>query len=647
MRAKRETLDQLYLEAAGIAVIAAAYVYFLIFAQFAFLHLAQSAGIATGALRTTMACMGISGFVSAITTGRCFRDSKALWLLRSGFLASALAAITSTVIRNETLFCATAAIIGCSLGTLTVTLAAALPRLLPRSKMGRDAGIGTGLAYAICNIPGVFAGSAHLQVVIAVSACGVGWLATCTRCFAGSPAARIRTEESEASSFSFSPLVVVFLVLVWLDSAAFFILQETPALNRFGWEGTFLQWSNAATHLAAAILAGMWLDRKGLQKVLLFAFAGLVAAILCMSSATEAAGFSHWLYTAGVSFYSTALVLVPSMNAGRESPGVPARRAGILYAVAGWLGSALGIGMAQDLNSIPPWFLWVAGGVFACNWGWRTGVSPRNFARRSLGVISIGAFAVAVRQNARNQTELPNRRGSGASLGKEVYVSEGCIHCHSQYVRPASADEIWWGPSKKTAEVLNEAPPLIGNRRQGPDLMNIGNRRSPAWIRLELMKVRALVPNSRMPSYAYLFAPGDRRGQALVAYLSSLGADTFEARSRTRESWHPGFAIKPVSNGDAAMLFQANCVSCHGQRGKGDGPLAGQLGERTPRDLTEAHWLFIPPRKSLAEHLMDLARVVKFGIPGTSMPGHETFTDAEALGMSAYIESLQLPPRIL
>jgi len=635
-------------EAAGIVVIAATYIYFLIFAQFAFLHLAQSAGLAPNALRATMASMAISGIASALATGQWFRKCRPRRLLLTGFFVSALAAIASEAIRGEALFCAAAAAIGCSLGMLTVTVAASLPLFLPRSRMGLDIGIGTGLAYAICNIPGVFSATDRAQIVLAVCACGIGCAGTLIHSF---PMEALPPEPKampEAGRRPFAPLVLLFLVLVWLDSAAFFIFQTTPALNRFGWEGEFLGWSNAATHFAAATIAGLWLDRAGLRWVLALAFAGLAGAILCASAQPEVAGFAHWLYTAGVSLYSAALVFAPSMNLGGNRPVDPAPRAAILYAVAGWLGSALGIGMAQDLHLVPSWFLWLAGAVFfAGHWRWRTAASPRALVRQSISIVAVGALTLGGRQTARSRAAGGNSRQSVVSLGRDVYISEGCIHCHSQYVRPGTADETWWGPSQTAARVLREEPPLIGNRRQGPDLMNIGNRRSPDWNRAHLMNPRALIASSRMPSYAHLFTPGDPRGQALVAYLCSLGADTFEARSRARERWRPGGAVEPVSSDDALRIFQANCVPCHGQRGKGDGPLARRLGARAPRDLTQAHWLFLPPRKDLAEHLLDLARVIKFGIPGTSMPGHETFTDAEVLGVSAYVESLQLSPRTL
>lgn len=108
--------------------------------------------------------------------------------------------------------------------------------------------------------------------------------------------------------------------------------------------------------------------------------------------------------------------------------------------------------------------------------------------------------------------------------GREVYIAEGCIHCHSQYVRPGTADEERWGPARPLAEIERQSPPLLGNRRQGPDLQNVGARRTVEWQRLHLRSPRAVTPGSRMPSYARLFSPGSASdGEALLAYLASLG----------------------------------------------------------------------------------------------------------------------------
>lgn len=110
-------------------------------------------------------------------------------------------------------------------------------------------------------------------------------------------------------------------------------------------------------------------------------------------------------------------------------------------------------------------------------------------------------------------------------IGRQVYISEGCIHCHSQYVRPVGRDGELWGASTSVARALSQEPVLIGNRRQGPDLANVGDRRSKEWNRLHLIAPSSVVLGSRMPSYRHLFESDSELGEALLVYLDSLRAD--------------------------------------------------------------------------------------------------------------------------
>jgi hypothetical protein len=52
----------------------------------------------------------------------------------------------------------------------------------------------------------------------------------------------------------------------------------------------------------------------------------------------------------GVSIYSTALVAYPFLV---DCPGTAASAAAWLFAISGWIASALGIGMVEDLGSMP------------------------------------------------------------------------------------------------------------------------------------------------------------------------------------------------------------------------------------------------------------------------------------------------------
>jgi cytochrome c oxidase cbb3-type subunit 2 len=135
-----------------------------------------------------------------------------------------------------------------------------------------------------------------------------------------------------------------------------------------------------------------------------------------------------------------------------------------------------------------------------------------------LFVLSIGFFSWLNCEQAPTSVQ-----GDSAAMGRAVYVSEGCIHCHSQYIRPIGSDNELWGPLTAPEMALRQQPVLIGNRRQGPDLANVALRRSRDWNQRHLIDPGEVTPGSRMPAYAHLFEGTGERGAALLDYLDQLG----------------------------------------------------------------------------------------------------------------------------
>jgi cytochrome c oxidase cbb3-type subunit 2 len=400
-----------------------------------------------------------------------------------------------------------------------------------------------------------------------------------------------------------------------MDSAAFYIIQHTPGLRAVTWGTPALLWTNAAVHLGAAILAGAVLDRGGRRTVVGGAVVLLGLGSLALEGAVRLPLPAGWWYTAGVSLYSVALVEYPARTGG-------AGRAALVFAIAGWIGSALGIGMAQDLHRVPATFVLAASGVIFVALG-RT--------RGAAAVLALTCVLVPAGRAAED--------ADAVRLGREVYIAEGCIHCHSQYLRPrVAADVERWGPAGPRGKPAGD-PPLPGNRRQGPDLSRVGNRRSPEWNRLHLISPRAFLAGSRMPSYAHLFAAGDQRGEDLVAYLASLGAETTLERARVAAAWQPA-DVAPIGPDESRWLFGLRCAPCHGPAGSGDGPLAARLMAPPPA-WRGAAWRHVPPGPG-AETV--LARIIKFGLPGLPMAGHEVLTDPQLRGLARHAETLRQAP---
>ena len=141
--------------------------------------------------------------------------------------------------------------------------------------------------------------------------------------------------------------------------------------------------------------------------------------------------------------------------------------------------------------------------------------------------------------------------------GRDIYIREGCVQCHSQMIRPFRAETERYGHYSVAGESVYEHPFLWGSKRTGPDLARVGGRYSDDWHRAHLYNPRNVVPESKMPSYPWLventltgkntvkkmealswlgvpYTPEDLKGavtavegktemDALVAYLQVLG----------------------------------------------------------------------------------------------------------------------------
>jgi mono/diheme cytochrome c family protein len=85
--------------------------------------------------------------------------------------------------------------------------------------------------------------------------------------------------------------------------------------------------------------------------------------------------------------------------------------------------------------------------------------------------------------------------------------------------------------------------------------------------------------------------------------------------------------------------FQRNCAPCHGDEGRGDGPEAARFF-RPAMDLRKGDFWYTGRDLTPAQLHTELARIVRFGVFGTSMPGHETFTDQQVADVAAYVQQL-------
>jgi cytochrome c oxidase cbb3-type subunit 2 len=105
--------------------------------------------------------------------------------------------------------------------------------------------------------------------------------------------------------------------------------------------------------------------------------------------------------------------------------------------------------------------------------------------------------------------------------GRDIYIREGCYLCHSQMIRPFRDEVERYGHYSLAAESMYDHPFQWGSERTGPDLARVGGRYSDAWHVQHLTDPRSVVPESVMPSYAFL-AQNDLNAGNMTAELRAL-----------------------------------------------------------------------------------------------------------------------------
>lgn len=213
--------------------------------------------------------------------------------------------------------------------------------------------------------------------------------------------------------------------------------------------------------------------------------------------------------------------------------------------------------------------------------------------------------------NQQNNQPLPGASSLTADEmeGKRLYIANGCVACHSQQVRNVDMDKVFGDRPSIAADyagigrtdLWTNTATLMGTERTGPDLINIGKRQpSVAWHLLHLYQPRAVVEQSIMPAYPWLFEVRQKTGPEdvevavpekyrsgisgkivatkaalqLVAYLQSLKQQPLPDGSRPTEFLYKQEKTDAGDNvtsslPDGAQLYAQNCQSCHQANGEG------------------------------------------------------------------------------
>jgi len=200
--------------------------------------------------------------------------------------------------------------------------------------------------------------------------------------------------------------------------------------------------------------------------------------------------------------------------------------------------------------------------------------------------------------------------------GRDIYMREGCMNCHTQTVRPLKADVLRYGDYSKAGEFYYDRPHLWGSKRTGPDLARVGGKYPDDWHYQHMANPQAFYEKSNMPKYAFLankkinieqtvaglkvlgipYKPEDIEAlksktemDAIVAYLQQLGTAVSKKQvvlvdEKSVEEKSP-LSGKADAVAEGKRLYQLECVGCHGKNAEGNiGPAFADTG-RSEKEL--------------------------------------------------------------
>ena len=203
-----------------------------------------------------------------------------------------------------------------------------------------------------------------------------------------------------------------------------------------------------------------------------------------------------------------------------------------------------------------------------------------------LGVLAIVVFAtsllVVIPNTMIGEVRVPKQLApytTQEARGREVYVAEGCVYCHSQQVRDpvyTSDKERGWGPRATVpSDYVFDKPHQLGTMRTGPDLINIGVRQpSEQWHHTHLFNPRSLMSWSIMPAFPYLYTVRDSSSLKAGEIFYSVAGGKLPA----------GKVIVPTADADALVAYLKSLRRTYPVP-VGDEPTARSIGGRSEHTM--------------------------------------------------------------
>mgnify|MGYP005811588583 FL=1 len=88
--------------------------------------------------------------------------------------------------------------------------------------------------------------------------------------------------------------------------------------------------------------------------------------------------------------------------------------------------------------------------------------------------------------------------------GRDLYISHGCVGCHSQMIRPFRSETERYGEYSKAGEYVYDRPFLWGSKRTGPDLHRVGGKYNDVWHYNHMVDPPSMSSGSLMPPYEWM-----------------------------------------------------------------------------------------------------------------------------------------------
>ncbi|MBT4091543.1 MAG: c-type cytochrome [Deltaproteobacteria bacterium] len=234
-------------------------------------------------------------------------------------------------------------------------------------------------------------------------------------------------------------------------------------------------------------------------------------------------------------------------------------------------------------------------------------MTPVAIIAGSLLILTAVVLVVVILPYANTSKTIPSdlfrTRTALEDQGRDLYVSNGCVYCHTQSIR-----SIDWGLGAEriaqAGDYQQDLPILLGSQRTGPDLSQEGGEHPDDWHLAHFINPRVTRPLSIMPPFAFL---NPKEIQAMISYVQSLGLKHADKRVARQNHWKKE-AIKayeagveenvdwlhqnvprgwrdvptPYAATEASLargekIYQDFCLGCHGPVGDGMGPAQPNL----------------------------------------------------------------------